>query len=767
MVDKHESGTSNGENPNADAWGSLSSEATKGATYVKGPDGKMIPKEEYDAAMEAYEREEYYKSHPGAKEAAELDARLGEMDADPDRLDNFEGEHKRGASDRNGEYMTLNSGENGMYAAAPDGTPLNNAKRQEMTRMMHDAEDLQSLAEDDRYADYIAREREKIGTIYKSQSDFNHRVVERLKNLQQKQTAPSSENPSSEESEKDEKTETGKNELKKIEQEFVDIKEEDIKRTEESLEKLRPALAELYAKNRRIIVGAENRASFTKAKEEYSEILDRYIKLKCEKAYDEGKHELASKLDKRVDELYKEIEEELTKFAGGDLEKPEKTQKEINEEKARLVKEAQEVLQKEYADESNKLKAEINAKFLEELIEQEIKLEEATTNALDNGSFCRKFVDKVLHNKVLKGALVAASVTGLAITGIGLAGGLAAGTIAVGSSYTAGGIALGATKGALGGLIMSRQNSSSSAVHGFADKDKIREQIKNIDFTDENNNDDVSNISSWLLDQYAEANQVDAGSNRKRTLIATGLGAAAGAIMSGIRVENKAFRTEKHTIPTGERNPVEYHISNMDKVDIPQGKGVFEYFNQLGGNPENNQRALEIAQSLDSKYHILSDINGIHSSAGNLVNIYPGKISSWPDVAQSWATEMAEEWAKNGLIDFKTSGGEPLYNTITNLVDASYPNALANFFSNKVAPIASGIVAGAAIGNRPNSVETRNSNRSQASSESVPVIEGETGRTGEDFNEKIIEILRRYYDSLSQEEFDKLVQDLRLNSRES
>ena len=84
------------------------------------------------------------------------------MEANPDRLDNFEGEQNiRGASDRNEEYMTINSGEKGMYAGS-----INNAKRKEMARMMHDAEDLQTFEEDEKYADYIRREREKIGTVY-------------------------------------------------------------------------------------------------------------------------------------------------------------------------------------------------------------------------------------------------------------------------------------------------------------------------------------------------------------------------------------------------------------------------------------------------------------------------------------------------------------------------------------------------------------------------------------------------------------------------
>ena len=86
MSNKFESGASGGANPNADAWASLSNEPqAKKGKYVQGPDGRMIPEEEYDAAMAAYEREEYYKAHPGAREADALDARLGEMDANPDR----------------------------------------------------------------------------------------------------------------------------------------------------------------------------------------------------------------------------------------------------------------------------------------------------------------------------------------------------------------------------------------------------------------------------------------------------------------------------------------------------------------------------------------------------------------------------------------------------------------------------------------------------------------------------------------------------------
>ena len=76
--------------------------------------------------------------------------------------------------------------------------------------------------------------------------------------------------------------------------------------------------------------------------------------------------------------------------------------------------------------------------------------------------------------------------------------GIAAGTMSVGLSYTAGGVALGAGKGALMGGLMSRQNSKNSAVRGFVSEEEIQKVLnwhKNADFK-------LENVSYKLITKY-------------------------------------------------------------------------------------------------------------------------------------------------------------------------------------------------------------------------------------------------------------------------
>ena len=248
------------------------------------------------------------------------------------------------------------------------------------------------------------------------------------------------------------KVEIGEIDIEGIEQEFAEDKSERLAEIEKKLDKLLPEIAELYAKNRRLFVGSENRASFIKVRGEYSKLLDEYLRLKGEKTFEKGKHEIADKIEKRVEELRAEIESKLTEFAGGSLENTEKTQEELDAEKARLVKEAEEALRKEYGKWSDALKEKVNADFIKDYIEQEAKLESATIDKLNNGNTWRKFVNKVINNKVLKGVLISAAVAGLVVTGGMLAAGLTAGTMSVGLGFTASGVAGGALKGGFSGF---------------------------------------------------------------------------------------------------------------------------------------------------------------------------------------------------------------------------------------------------------------------------------------------------------------------------
>lgn len=727
MPNKFESGASGGNNSNADAWASLSNESqAKKGKYVQGPDGRMIPEEEYDAAMAAYEREEYYKTHPGAREADALDARLGEMDANPDRLDNFEGEHRRGASTRDSEYTTLNTGDNGMYAAAPDGTPLNNAKRKEMARMMHDAEDLQTFEEDERYKDYITRERAKIGTVYESRDDFNHRVVARLKRLEQRPKPEGGEQPPEDDTGKvpelpgpvigetprlpgpvigetpqlpgPTKIEIGDINIRGVEQTFNEIKKEDLEKAEKSLSELQPQIAELYARNRRLIVGGKNRAEFERVKGEYGKIMDQYLRLKTGETFENEKRALGGRLEQKLDELKADIEAKLTEFSKSEIGGPYRTQEEVDAEKAKLIKEAETAVKEWYDKEYAGIKTKVNTEFLEGLIKQETDLEKATTNALDNGSFCRKFVSKVLNNKVLKGALVTAGMVGLAATGVGIATGLAAGTLAVGFNLTGAGFALGAAKGGLGAALMSRQDSKISKVRGFASREDIAKQIGEMDVTGENA--DVQGVSNWLMKQYEQANRQDRSSNLKRTAVSTGIGALLGGLASGLHFDKTVNRTTT-TTEIIDHNPIEYKPQlGAENVNVSPNHGYLQIFEQVGGDPNNAAQwdeAFKITQQIAQKYGVVSDMSkGVISPTG-VPELLPGSPSTWDTTSQQFLNDILNTWASKGCIPGIRTGGDAIWGPVERTVPHIIKNSIVGYLARGTA-YATGAAVGGAIG---------------------------------------------------------------------
>ena len=741
MAKNHESGTGGGEpNPAAEGWASLGN--IPRGKFVQGPDGKLIPEDEYDAAMEAYEREEYYKTHPGARETDALYARLKEMDDNPDRLDNFEGEHQRGANDRNGEYTNLYTGEKGMYAAAPDGSPLNNAKRKEMARMMHDAEDLQTFEEDDRYKDYIARERAKIGSVYKNRDDFHHRVVARIKRLEQQSKQKTSEanpeqQPSGDETAEEPlqlpvpvtgetpqqpdpntgetpqlpgpvvgeipqlpgptKIEIGEINLKTIEQSFAEIKAEDTKKAKERLDNLTPRIAELYARNRRLIVGGKNRTDFEKIRGEYGEIMDQYLRLKTGETFNKEKEKLGERLEQKLDELKADIEAKLTEFSKSEIGGPYKTQEEVDAEKTRLVDEANRAVQAWYDEQYNGIRTKINAEFLRGLVDQEVELEKATTDALDNGSFCRKVVSKVLNNRVLKGTLVAAGMAGLAFTGVGVIGGLAAGTMSLGLAYTGTGVALGAASGGLGSLLMSRQDSKVSKVRGFADAEEIANEMRGIDVTNENAG--TKNVADWLMAQYGDANRQDHSSNRRRTLIATSMGAAMGALASGLQFNKPSTGSYSKPEISGHR-PVEYRPQlGAENVDVSPNHGYLQIFEQVGGDPNSAQwdEAFKITQQVAQKYKVVSDMGKGVISPG-LPELLPGKPSTWDATSQQFLNDIINEWGAKGCIPRVKTGGEAIWTTVTKTVPTMIKDSFWGYLARGSADVAAA-GTGAIIGN--------------------------------------------------------------------
>ncbi len=492
------------------------------------------------------------------------------------------------------------------------------------------------------------------------------------------------------------KVDLGDPTVKKLEIAIDKNKTERLEKIEEDLNKMLPDLAELYARNRRIIIGAKNRAEFERVKGEYSELLDEALKLKSKASFNIGMGELSEKLEKRADELTQQIQAQLLEFVGGDPENTEKTQEEVDAERTRLVEEAEKTLRAEYGEMTKELETSVNTNFLSDYLEEAAKLEDATINALDNGTACRRFVDKVLNNKVLKGALIVAGVAGLAATGVGLVTGLAAGTMSVGLGFTTGGVALGAGKGALMGGLMSRQNSKNSAVRGFASEEEIKAQLESIDSEDAN----AAPLAKWLLDQYTSAKDQDLASNRKRTALSAGIGAAIGGLMSGVHFNN----IESHEITDRVRvgtEPGKLEIDYFDNVDVARGGGMYDSFTQMGGNPEDLQRALDIAHSIDSTYNMVPGSNGVttgfNGQVGEFAHTYPGPISEWPSVAQSYMEEVANAWARAGLIPSHMAGGGPIYDTVTRTVIKLVPNVFMDTLARATTTVGAGII-GSAIG---------------------------------------------------------------------
>ena len=500
--------------------------------------------------------------------------------------------------------------------------------------------------------------------------------------------------------------EVGDIDIKGVEQEFADIKTERIAELKEKLDHLlkgENGLAELYARNRRLIAGPKNRAEFTKVKGEYGELLDEYLKLKAGETHEKGKQEIAEKLESRIEELKSEIEAKLTEFMDINSEEPEKTQVEVDAEKERLIKEAEATLKAEYKEMIEALEAKVNAEFLEDFLAQEVALEEATIDKLDNGTLCRKFVNKVINNKALKGVLIAAAVAGLAVTGIGLAAGVAAGTVTSVSlgGFTVGGVAAGTAKGGIMGGLMSRQNSKNSAVRGLASEESIKQDLGEVKALGQEDSD-VANVAGWLLDQYETANTEDRISNRKRTAVAAGIGAAIGALASGVQIGS----TEQTTVTNREligHQPVEYHASNLENVNIAEGHGAYDTFTQLGGDPAKYNQFEQIMFNIDAKYGLSPGSNsvvpGYNGTVGDFAHTYPGRIADWPDVAQQYITEVANEAARQGLIPGHQTGGGPIYDITTKAVEGSYiPSAFHHALVEAVSNVLPAAIGGAVGG---------------------------------------------------------------------
>lgn len=495
--------------------------------------------------------------------------------------------------------------------------------------------------------------------------------------------------------------------IKGIEQSFKEIKKEDLERAERSLSTLQPQIAELYARNRRLIVGGNNRADFERVKGEYGEVMDQYLRLKTGEVFENEKHALGERLEQKLDELKADIETKLTEFSKTETDGTHKTQEEVDAEKEKLIKEAEKAVKEWYDKEYKGIKTKVNVEFLNELIKQEADLEKATINALDNGSFCRRFVSKVLNNKALKGALVVASATGLAFTGVGLATGLAVGTMAVGLNFTGTGVALGATRGGLGAALMSRQDSRTSRVRGFASRENIAEQISEMDVTGENA--DVQGVSSWLMGQYAQANRQDRSSNRKRTAVSAGIGALLGGLASGLHFDKTIERTSYSNKITG-RTPIEYKPQyGAENVDVAPNHGFLQIYEQVGGDPANSAQwdeAFKITEQIAQKYNIVSAMDkGVISHAG-APELLPGKPSTWDTTSQQFLNDIINTWASKGLIPTTKTGGEAIWSKVAETVPIVIKNSIMGYLTRATADVTGaaigGIIGGA--GRRGNSI---------------------------------------------------------------
>jgi hypothetical protein len=343
------------------------------------------------------------------------------------------------------------------------------------------------------------------------------------------------------------------------------------------LDKLAPELAELYARNRRLVKGinttgdrkfpelaqllkgeypeglsgVSNKELWQKANEIYGKALGGYLYANGQAQLIGGQEQIQQQLATFVEQLNADNSQALTEFAA-DTENGNKTQEEVDAEKERLQAEAAEQLNAENRRLQAALQGEIDADFLDRFKDIYKTTNEMIADKLDNGTICRKIVHKVLNNKALKVGLLVAGGVGLAATGVGLA----TGAISITYGLTAAGFATGAAKGALMGGLMSRQDSRHSAIHGFLGNE-IPDAIRNLNIL---NSSDASAVGNFIMQQYAKANQADASSNKKRTAISAGVGGIIGGFSSGIHVNQVVNSTTTEQVQTGvEVKPAEYN----------------------------------------------------------------------------------------------------------------------------------------------------------------------------------------------------------------
>lgn len=485
---------------------------------------------------------------------------------------------------------------------------------------------------------------------------------------------------------------------------FDDEKTERIKNIQEKLASLRGGLAELYARNRRLFVTHRNRELFQNAQTQYNKLLNELLSLKTEQAYKKEQSEKWSRLSNNdVSKAHSDLKKGLETFKSTH---PDATKEELKAEEERLKND---ITAKLLGFEKTKEKA--SAAFLSEYLKQKGALEEATVDALDNGTIWRRFTHKVIDNKNVKTALAVLGAAGFAASII------ATGGIASVSFAGWAGVASGAARGALSGAIMSRQDSKNSAVHRLATEEELKKQFEEIAITSKGDVN-INNVASFLVGRYESANETDRSNNRKRTLISAGIGAAIGGIMGGVQL-NKTITSEKVVQRTELQANTHTEMRpeiDIDSISHARGKGTEKLFLELGGESSEkyySSGAHKMLLEIGKKYGLTPGKSGW---------THPGHISEWPSAAQGMAREVAEEWAKQGLIPSQSVvvSGEPAFNLVSKAITETVTETVKDGIFSNFAQGSATVTAGA-IGGLIGGLVGRNNRTNQSASNTSTV----------------------------------------------
>ena len=392
------------------------------------------------------------------------------------------------------------------------------------------------------------------------------------------------------------------------------------------LEECIPDLAEQYARNRRLVVTGENRADFAEARAKYEEALTEYLQFKAVETYAEGQREIAEKLEARFEELTAEIDQKLLEFVGGDPEHTEKTQEEVDAEHKRLIDEAIKKFNDERGAMIEALGSAINADFIEDYIEQALKLEEATIDRLDNGTACRLIISKIISDPRFKAALLIGAGVAATATAVETIPAIMDGSMEFALNYTLPSVLAAATKGASMGAIMSRQSSEKSAIHGFGDAERIKEMLSGINILDQSGQA-IKNVVTEGLDDYEARDAED----RKVNEVKTGLSAFIGGLVAGV-VSGFEFNDVSHQLEFTQQEIGQTPIEYRPDVDI---EGVYH---QAGGGIEafcvNEAKLVSSSEEFYAPgglYDIIIEAGGHHGlvegSDGGWS--YEGTLSDW------------------------------------------------------------------------------------------------------------------------------------------